>query len=195
MEVLDKFKIHLKSEAMTNIPLCWMVTMPIVHLAFKIDVMKMEQAFQMGYKEGERVFYITTNKERLSLWPKFQSPKVHLGSKIMKILRNSWRWMQTCHLCVKKIFHVWDDNHRFQTWFPYINSVHLNDMEWHFLWILMCSTQLVCLIPMSIEIFISFPLLRTTWRQGHPPLWYNNLRLDVALNLIEVQSLAKYIKH
>jgi len=74
---------------MTNIPLCWMVTMPIVHLAFKIDVMKMEQAFQMGYKEGERVFYITTNKERLSLWPKFQSPKVHLGSKIMKILRNS----------------------------------------------------------------------------------------------------------
>ncbi len=36
-----------------------MVVMPIVCLALKIDVMKMEQAFQTGYKEGERAFYIS----------------------------------------------------------------------------------------------------------------------------------------
>jgi hypothetical protein len=32
------------------IPLCRLVAMPIVRLALKIDVLKMEKAFQMGYK-------------------------------------------------------------------------------------------------------------------------------------------------
>jgi hypothetical protein len=59
MEVLEKFKIHSKNKAKMNISFCWMVVMPIVCLALKIDVMKMEQAFQTGYKEGERAFYIS----------------------------------------------------------------------------------------------------------------------------------------
>ncbi len=42
-----------------NIPLCRMISMPIVHLAFKIDVLKMEHAFQTGYHEGDKVFYIS----------------------------------------------------------------------------------------------------------------------------------------
>jgi len=33
-----------------NIPLCRLITMPIVKLALKIDVLKIEHAFQMGYK-------------------------------------------------------------------------------------------------------------------------------------------------
>jgi hypothetical protein len=36
-----------------------MISMPIVCLAFKIDVLKMEQAFQIGYHEGDKVFYIS----------------------------------------------------------------------------------------------------------------------------------------
>jgi hypothetical protein len=33
-----------------------MATVPIIHPTLKIDVMKMEQAFQMGYKDGEKAF-------------------------------------------------------------------------------------------------------------------------------------------
>jgi hypothetical protein len=33
-----------------------MATMPIIHPTLKIDVMKMEQAFQMGYRDGEKAF-------------------------------------------------------------------------------------------------------------------------------------------
>jgi hypothetical protein len=33
-----------------NIPLCWFIAMLIVRLALKIDVLKMEQTFQMGYR-------------------------------------------------------------------------------------------------------------------------------------------------
>jgi len=33
-----------------------MILMPIVHHILKIDVFKMEQAFHMEYKEGDRAF-------------------------------------------------------------------------------------------------------------------------------------------
>jgi hypothetical protein len=39
-----------------NILLCWMATMPIIQPTLKIDVMKMEQTFQMGYRDGEKAF-------------------------------------------------------------------------------------------------------------------------------------------
>lgn len=42
-----------------NIPLCWMISMLIVHHALKIDVLKMEHAFQTRYHEGEKVFYVS----------------------------------------------------------------------------------------------------------------------------------------
>jgi hypothetical protein len=41
-----------------DIPLYKMISMLVVRLAFKIDILKMEQVFQMGYKEGDKVFYV-----------------------------------------------------------------------------------------------------------------------------------------
>ncbi len=58
-EALEKFKIHLKQKLYkANILLCQMILMPIVRTTLKIDVLKMEQAFQMGYMEGEKAFSI-----------------------------------------------------------------------------------------------------------------------------------------
>jgi hypothetical protein len=58
-EALEKFKIHLKQKLFkVNILLCQMILMPIVWPTLKIDVLKMEQAFQMGYMEGEKAFFI-----------------------------------------------------------------------------------------------------------------------------------------
>ncbi len=34
--------------------------MPIVRLALKIDVLKMEHAFQMGYNQGEKVSFVSS---------------------------------------------------------------------------------------------------------------------------------------
>lgn len=42
-----------------NIPLCCMVPVPIVCSTFKIDILKMENVFQMGYKEGDKIFYLS----------------------------------------------------------------------------------------------------------------------------------------
>jgi hypothetical protein len=44
-----------------------MVPMPVIKLTLKTDILKMEQAFHMGYKEGDKVFLLITNKLERSL--------------------------------------------------------------------------------------------------------------------------------
>jgi hypothetical protein len=58
-EILEKYKITPKCKARMHVPLCMMVPMPIVKPALKIDILKMEQAFHMGYREGDKVFYLS----------------------------------------------------------------------------------------------------------------------------------------
>ncbi len=41
-----------------NIPLCKMISMRVMCHAFKIGVLKMEEAFQTRYREGDKVFLI-----------------------------------------------------------------------------------------------------------------------------------------
>jgi hypothetical protein len=57
--VLEKHKIHPKAKARMNIPLYCMISMVVVKPTLKIDVFKMEQAFHMGYREGNKVFYVS----------------------------------------------------------------------------------------------------------------------------------------
>jgi hypothetical protein len=57
-EILQKYKIFPKHKAHTVVPLCRMVPMLVVKHVFKIDILKMEHAFHMGYREGDKVFYL-----------------------------------------------------------------------------------------------------------------------------------------
>jgi hypothetical protein len=59
IEMLEMHKIHAKAKAQMNIPLYHMISMPIVKLAFKINVLKMEHAFQMAYQKGNKAFYVS----------------------------------------------------------------------------------------------------------------------------------------
>jgi len=58
-EILEKYKISPKHKVRMAIPLCKMVPMPIVKPTLKIDILKMEHAFHMGYREGDEVFYLS----------------------------------------------------------------------------------------------------------------------------------------
>ncbi len=48
------------SKARFGIPLCRMVSMPIMCPALLGDIRKMEESFQMQYKEGDKVCYVST---------------------------------------------------------------------------------------------------------------------------------------
>jgi hypothetical protein len=58
-EIFLNYKITPKCKAHMHVPLCRMVPMLIVRHAFKIDILKMEHAFHMGYREGDKVFYLS----------------------------------------------------------------------------------------------------------------------------------------
>jgi hypothetical protein len=58
VEVLERHKIHPKAKAQMNIPLCRMISMLVVRPTLKINVLKMEQTFQMGYRESNKVLYV-----------------------------------------------------------------------------------------------------------------------------------------
>jgi len=53
-EILEKFKVIPKQKAQMHAPLCKMIPMH----AFDTDILKMEQAIHMGYKEGDKGFYL-----------------------------------------------------------------------------------------------------------------------------------------
>jgi hypothetical protein len=59
MEVLDRHKILPKEKVRMKIPLCKMISMLVVKPTLKIDVLKVEHDFHMGYKEGDKVFYVS----------------------------------------------------------------------------------------------------------------------------------------
>ena len=56
-----KFKPH--SASRLKIPLCRMIQMPKVHPIFVSDVRRLESEFVHGYREGDRVFYVSTTDD------------------------------------------------------------------------------------------------------------------------------------
>ncbi len=48
-----------KAQGYMVVPLCRMVPMSAMRPTFKINILKMEQAFHMGYKEGDKVYYLS----------------------------------------------------------------------------------------------------------------------------------------
>jgi hypothetical protein len=59
VKVMERHKIHPKAKAWMNIPLYHMISMPVVRSAIKINVLKMEQAFQMDHQENDKIFYVS----------------------------------------------------------------------------------------------------------------------------------------
>jgi hypothetical protein len=49
-EILEKFNIYPKTNSWMNLAFCRIMAMPIVRPTLKFNVLKMEHAFQMGYR-------------------------------------------------------------------------------------------------------------------------------------------------
>jgi hypothetical protein len=48
------------SKTRFGIPLCRIVSMPIMHPTLLVDIRKMEESFRMWYREGDKVCYMST---------------------------------------------------------------------------------------------------------------------------------------
>jgi len=59
VEVLERHKIHPKANVHMNIHFCHMISKLVVRLALKINVLKMEHVFQMGYRKCDKILYVS----------------------------------------------------------------------------------------------------------------------------------------
>jgi len=126
--------IRVRPKSRLRIPLCRMVPMPIVRPALNGDISKLEADFFNGYRDGDRVFYISATDSKGDV--QFVNDEV----------RASWspNWTQANAVFESqldtdpsftsyknKMFFIWDGNHRFFAWKNYINRVHTEDYERH----------------------------------------------------------------
>jgi hypothetical protein len=88
------------------LPLCKMVPMPVVKLTLKIDILKMEQAFHMGYKEGDKIFnlFMTSYKSKEHDFFYTMEHGMNIGSLRMSGLKKCCETTQTWCASLTRFF-------------------------------------------------------------------------------------------
>jgi hypothetical protein len=120
-EIFEKYNITFKCKAQLHIVSFYkMVPMPIIRPTLKIDILKMEQAFHMGYKEGDKVFYLFPKNWKGVRRKLLFYNRLH-GMSISLELENEWfeKLLQDDQDLVcssNKMFFIWDKNHHIQAW-------------------------------------------------------------------------------
>jgi len=142
-ELTDKRKVNSTStissiragpNSRLRVPLCRMVPMPIVRPALKGDITKLEADFFNGYRDGDRVFYLSAtdsngnfqfvNDEVRASW----SPNWAQANAVFETQLDADPSFTSYK---NKMFFIWDGNHRFFAWKSYIDRLHTEDYERH----------------------------------------------------------------
>ena len=118
------------------IPLCRMVAMPMVRPTLASDLVKLEQEFVYGYREGAAVFYVTTTNEDGNTQEVVEADRASWGpiwnaknDVFNKFLLSD---PHLAHL-TNMMFFVCDGNHRRQAWLNHIERLHRTEDSWHYL--------------------------------------------------------------
>ena len=132
--VINNLKMQPSSKFRIHIPLCRLVSMPLVRPTMRSDVKRLEAEFVHGYRDGDRVFYVSltndtgdykvvTPGDEEGWGPHWQQAndgfelKVAADPDLAKLS--------------KHMFFVWDGNHRLLAWRQFIERVHCEDRDWH----------------------------------------------------------------
>lgn len=135
IEALEHMAFIPGGKGRLRIPLCRMIPMPIIRDTLTIDVMKMEADFVMGYRDGDRVFYVSTTNEN--------GVSQSIDDSILASWNDHWqernnefeRFLESDSDFEElrgKMFYVWDGNHRLKAWTQYIQRHYSHRKDWHF---------------------------------------------------------------
>ena len=123
------------SSCRINIPLCRLVQMPKVRPVLISDVRRLETEFIHGYREGDRVFYVSmtddTGRSQAVTEEIIDSWDLHwkeANDIFEKKLRSKVEWKSL----EGSMFFIWDGNHRHSAWIDYITRFHSSDLDWHY---------------------------------------------------------------
>jgi len=135
VDILESLKIVPKEKSRLNIPLCRMVSRPIVRPALQTDVNKLEADFVRGYRNWEKVFHVSITDEDGNY--AYVTPEVTQSwGDNWKLVNDQFELLLQADIDLAKfsgkMFFVFDGNHRLQAWKPYIDRLHSNDLKWHY---------------------------------------------------------------
>ena len=117
-----------------RVPLRRMVRMPIMRLALKGDITKLDANFFNGHRNGGRVFYISATDSKGNI--QFVDDEVRTSWSTNQAQANAVFESQldtdfSLTTYKNKIFFIWDDIHIFFAWRNYIDRVYTKDFERH----------------------------------------------------------------
>ena len=132
--VIQRLRIKPTSKSRFSIPLCRLRVLPLVRPISEVEVQRLECEFVMGYREGDRVMYVSifndipvdlpVSSAIIASWsPLWQEASAEFDVKLKED-------PDLAHLC-GKMFFVWEGNHRLTAWWRHINNNHADDKSWH----------------------------------------------------------------
>ena len=133
---LEKLRFQPRNKSKLNIPLCRMISLPIVRPYLKNDVMSLAAHFvSCGYLEGNGVFYVALENNEgktMDVTPDIISTWSDHWVQVNAQFEEQLNLDEDLRVFSGKMFMVWDGNHRLQAWLPIINNEHENDITWHY---------------------------------------------------------------
>ena len=132
--VINRLRIEPEAKSRFSIPLCRLCTLPLVRPINEVDVQWLENEFVTGYRDGNRVLYVSIYNDRAETLD------------VTSDLYDSWSslWQSANDRFVAeldadpdlarfsgKMFYVWEGNHRVTAWWRHVNNFHRDDEAWH----------------------------------------------------------------
>lgn len=133
---IEQLRHQPREKSKLHIPLCRMLSLPVVKPFLKNDVMNLAAHFvTCGYMEGNAVFYVALENNdgntvdvTDAIIESWSANWVRANDAFEKELQKD----DDLRIFSGKMFMVWDGNHRLQAWLPIINRDHAHDYTWHF---------------------------------------------------------------
>ena len=117
------------------VPLCRLVVLPLVRPILEGDVQLLETEFFNGYREGDRVLYVSFTKN--------DGSSLDVTDETVSTWDQHWQRANQCfekeldkdkdlHKFKGKMLYVWEGNHRVTAWLRHIERHHSDEEHWHY---------------------------------------------------------------
>ena len=136
IQCIEGMRLSPKEASRFDILLCRMIYMPLVCPTLAQDIKRLEAEFTNGYRPGASVYYVSTTnengEERLVKDVDTSSWGPHWSS-----MNDEFEAKLALHPHLKslcgRMFFICDGNHRFKAWMGFIDRLHRDDREWHYM--------------------------------------------------------------
>ena len=134
ISVIDQLCMKLEEKSSLKIPLCRLRALLLVCSINEVDVQRIENEFVNGYRDGDRILYITLYNNH--------KDSFEVSDDIMTSWDDHWKAASNrfdarlsadsdlAHM-VGKMFYVWESNHRLTAWWRHTNKFHADEVKWH----------------------------------------------------------------